>query len=179
VLQHLDDRLSGDPHRSELPRPDRDDDLSRDYGINEEDLENARPFLAGFIVREASRIASNFRASGSLGDFLRKHNIVALEGIDTRALVRRLRSRGAMKGVLSTTDLDDASLVAKAQASPGLVGRDLVREVVPAQPREWDAGLSRWHNLQGEERAPCEQDLHVVALDFGMKCPVRRPPTRC
>ena len=74
---------------------------------------------------------SNFRADGDLDGYLKHWGIVGLEGIDTRALVRRLRIRGAMKGVLSSVDLDDARLVAKAKASPGLVGRDLVREVIP------------------------------------------------
>jgi len=101
------------------------------YGVNAEDVESHKPHLAGFVVRERSRLASNFRADGDLHQYLARYGIVALEGIDTRALVRRLRIRGAMKGVLSSVDLDDARLVAKAKASPGLVGRDLVREVIP------------------------------------------------
>ncbi len=101
------------------------------YGVNAEDVESHKPHLAGFIVREQSRRASNFRADGQLHAYLVRHGIVGMEGIDTRALVRRIRIRGAMKGVLSTIDLDDARLVAKANASPGLVGRDLVREVIP------------------------------------------------
>src|SRR6187455_3263029 len=107
------------------------------YGVNDADVESARPHLAGFIVREHSRVESNFRSAGSLSDYLTHWGVVAIESIDTRALVRRLRSRGAMRGVLSTTDLDDASLVAKAKASPGLVGRDLVREVMPEMACEW------------------------------------------
>ena len=107
------------------------------YGVNAQDVESAKPHLAGFIVREQSGRVSNFRADGNLNDYLRRHGIVALEGIDTRSLVRRLRTQGAMKGVLSTTDLDDARLVAKAKASPGLVGRDLVREVIPDGPIQW------------------------------------------
>ncbi|MBI2478260.1 MAG: carbamoyl phosphate synthase small subunit, partial [Planctomycetia bacterium] len=93
------------------------------YGINSEDVESGKPHLAGFIVRENSRIASNFRSAGKLDEYLAKHGIVGMSGIDTRALVRRIRIHGAMKGVISTVDLDDASLVAKAKASPGLVGR--------------------------------------------------------
>ena len=76
---------------------------------------------------------SNFRSQGSLDDYLREAGVLGIEGIDTRALVRRLRVRGAMNAVLSTTDLDDASLVHKARTGPGIVGRDLVREVVPAR----------------------------------------------
>ena len=125
-LQHLDDRLPGNPHRPELSRPDRHDDLSPRSATTasiREDVESGQPHLAGFVVRELSRRASNFRAEGELDDYLAAAGIVGLAGIDTRALVRRIRIRGAMKGVLSTIDLDDASLVAKAQASRGLVGR--------------------------------------------------------
>ena len=140
------------------------------YGVNDEDVESARPHLAGFIVRENSRIASNFRSRGQLGEYLEKHGIVGLAGIDTRALVRRIRIHGAMKGVLSTSDLDDDSLVAKAKASPGLVGRDLVREVVPSQASVWNNGLSPWAKLNPQdETAPDQGEVHVVALDFGLK----------
>src|SRR5262245_30335113 len=108
------------------------------YGVNSEDLESPKPHLAGFIVRQWSRRASNFRSEGRLHEYLQKHGIPGIAGIDTRALVRRLRVRGAMKGVLSSHDLDDASLVTKAKASPGLVGRDLVREVIPNRDRSWN-----------------------------------------
>jgi carbamoyl-phosphate synthase small subunit len=159
------------------------------YGVNAEDVESQRPQLAGFVVREHSRLRSNFRAEQSLSEYLREWGVVAIESIDTRALVRRLRSRGAMKGVLSTVDLDDASLVAKARASPGLVGRDLVREVLPDQPFEWKQPLSEWTHLRGrcqvsgvgcqeENHQPSTLDSqpsrHVVALDFGMKWNIPR-----
>ncbi len=147
------------------------------YGVNAEDAESHKPHLAGFIVREQSRRASNFRADGQLHDYLVRHGIVGMEGIDTRALVRRIRIRGAMKGVLSTTDLDDASLVAKANASPGLVGRDLVREVIPDKPVEWNAALSPWTRLPSGEVAPAAASVdgpHVVALDYGMKWNIAR-----
>ena len=146
------------------------------YGVNAEDVESSRPHLAGFVVRELSRQTSNFRASGSLHDYLAAAGVVGLTGIDTRALVRRLRMRGAMRGVLSTTDLDDASLVAKAQASPGLVGRDLVREVVPESATAWRDELSPWATLANQATAP-ENDSalpHVVALDYGMKWNIAR-----
>ena len=164
------------------------------YGVNAEDVESHKPHLAGFIVRQCSRRVSNFRADGELGDYLKKNNIVGLEGIDTRALVRRIRTQGAMKGVLSTIDLDDASLVAKAKASPGLVGRDLVREVVPEKPVEWHEPLSPWMKLGGmgataglpssavgatgvspvlSKEAASDLPL-VVALDYGMKWNIAR-----
>ncbi len=114
------------------------------YGVNAEDVESWKPHLAGFVVRHCSRHASSFRSSGSLEDYLAANRIVGIEGIDTRALVRRIRIRGAMKGVLSTTDLDAGRLVAKAKASPGLVGRDLVREVIPEAPIPWNEPLNRW-----------------------------------
>src|SRR5262249_30760897 len=101
------------------------------YGVNSEDIESRGPQVEGFIVRELSRTPSTFRSHGALDAYLAENRILGLEGIDTRALVRRLRVRGAMTGVLSTTDLDDASLVHKARTSPGIVGRDLVREVLP------------------------------------------------
>lgn len=146
------------------------------YGVNDEDVESRKPHLAGFIVRENSRIASNFRSQGSLDDYLREHNIVGLAGIDTRALVRRIRIEGAMKGMLSTVDLDDESLVAKAKASPGLVGRDLVREVVPDEARSWNSQLHRLAHLHDDaEPSSYEpESAHVVALDFGMKWNIAR-----
>ena len=146
------------------------------YGVNEMDVESHKPHLAGFIVRENSRIASNFRAQGELHEYLEEYGIVGLTGIDTRSLVRRIRIFGAMKGVLSTTDLDPGSLVAKAKASPGLVGRDLVREVVPTKSRVWDETLSNWARLRPEERGgPAGSgERHVVALDYGMKWNIAR-----
>jgi carbamoyl-phosphate synthase small subunit len=145
------------------------------YGVNREDVESSKPHLAGFIVKEFAERPSNFRSEESLDAYLKRYGIVGLAGIDTRALVRRLRTRGAMKGVISTVDLDDASLVKKAIASPGLVGRDLVREVIPDQPREWEGGLSSWAKLPSEANPAFGQaDFHVVALDYGMKWNIAR-----
>jgi len=146
------------------------------YGVNSEDVESSRPQLAGFIVRERSRRVSNFRADEDLHSYLARHGVVAMEGIDTRALVRRLRIHGAMRGVLSTVDLDDARLVAKARASPGLVGRDLVREVIPAAPLQWHQPLSPWTRLVAGRpaRPAATRPPHVVALDFGMKWNIAR-----
>ncbi|HWA97227.1 MAG TPA: glutamine-hydrolyzing carbamoyl-phosphate synthase small subunit [Pirellulales bacterium] len=146
------------------------------YGVNDEDLESPKPHLSGFIVRELSRRASNFRSSGTLDDYLKAWGIVGIEGIDTRALVRRVRSEGAMRGILSTTDLDDASLVAKAKASPGLVGRDLVREVMPQATCAWDEGLNALAKVQsaGSDATTSEKSPHVVAVDYGMKWNIAR-----
>lgn len=145
------------------------------YGVNAEDVESRRPFLSGFIVRQRSRRVSNFRAEGDLDDYLARHGLVAMEGIDTRALVRKLRVDGAMKGVLSTVDLDDESLVAKARACPGLVGRDLVREVIPERPFEWNEPLSPWASLSASSNPTPPADApRVVALDYGMKWNIAR-----
>lgn len=144
------------------------------YGVNDEDVESAHPHLAGFIVRENSRLWSNFRAQGSLNEYLQRHGIVGLAEIDTRRLVRHIRARGALKGILSTTDLDDQSLVRKAQNSPGLVGRDLVREVVPAASRDWQQDLTQWAHLVPPQSAIEAPQPHVVAMDFGMKWNIAR-----
>ena len=145
------------------------------YGVNAEDVESSKPQLAGFVVKRATDRPSNFRSEESLDAYLKKHGIVGLSGIDTRALVRRLRTGGAMKGILSSVDLDDASLVRKAVASPGLVGRDLVREVLPDQPRQWEGRLSTWAKLPIEANpAFASADFHVVALDYGMKWNIAR-----
>lgn len=146
------------------------------YGVNDEDVESPKPHLSGFVVRELSGRVSNFRAGGDLDSYLKKYGIVGIAGIDTRALVRRIRTAGAMKGVLSTTDLNDASLTAKAKRSPGLVGRDLVREVMPSQPREWKEELSPWMKLPNDQTPAADESKrpHVVALDYGMKWNIPR-----
>ena len=114
------------------------------YGVNHADVESGHLQMAGFVVREASRVASNFTAEGTLGDYLAKAGVVGISGIDTRSLVRRLRIRGAMTGVLSSEVLDAAQLVTLAKAAPQLVGRDLVREVMPERQSEWTEKLSRF-----------------------------------
>lgn len=144
------------------------------YGASDDDAESSKPQIAGFVVRESSRVASNFRSELTLGAYLKSHGVVAIEGIDTRALVRRLRSTGALRGVLSTIDSDDASLIAKAKASAGLVGRDLVREVTPGEPLVWSEPLSTWTLLDGSGDAAAGDGPHVVAIDFGMKWNIPR-----
>ncbi len=132
--------------------------LIGNYGINEEDFESGKPQVEGFVVKECSRIVSNWRASTSLPEFLKKHNIIGVEGIDTRALTRHIRSIGAMKAVISTTDSDKKSLVEKAKASPGLVGRDLVKEVTCKKTYSW--------NKTGKHK--------IVVLDCGVKYNILR-----
>ena len=152
------------------------------YGVNPSDVESGRLQMAGFVVREASRIASNFTATGTLGDYLAAAGIIGITGIDTRALVRRLRIRGAMTGVLSTEVLDTTKLVEMARAAPGLVGRDLVSEVMPQHSAEWTQPLdeSAQPLVQPGEggvmppAALSRGEKHVVALDYGMKWNIAR-----
>jgi carbamoyl-phosphate synthase small subunit len=146
--------------------------LIGNYGTNAEDLESQRPQVEGFIVRELTLIPSNFRSSSSLEAYLADHKVLGIEGLDTRALVRRLRVRGAMTGVLSTTDLDDASLVHKARNRPDIVGRDLTKSVMPDQLFSWKEG---WNSpFASQELTPGAKKHRVVAMDFGMKWNILR-----
>jgi carbamoyl-phosphate synthase small subunit len=145
--------------------------LIGNYGTNGEDVESSGPQVEGFIVREMTRIPSNFRSSSSLEAYLAENGILGIEGIDTRALVRRLRVRGAMTGVLSTTDLDDASLVRKAANSPSIVGRDLTRSVMPETAFAWKEG---WTEFGKRDLSPGPKRHRVVAMDFGMKWNILR-----
>ena len=111
--------------------------LMGNYGVNEEDVESRSPFLEGFVVKEYSKLASNWRQNNSLGDYFRKNNIVAIEGVDTRKLTLHIREAGAMKAPLSTLDLDEKSLLGKAKDSAGLVGIDMVKEVTCAKKYIW------------------------------------------
>ena len=148
------------------------------YGVNLEDVESSKPQVSGFIVRNVSGVASNHRSTGSLQDYLAEHGIVGISNIDTRSLVRHIRSKGAMEAVISTEILDDAALVEKAKASPGLVGRDLVKEVIPSEPVQWSQGLGGWWGFEtsteDEGSGNSADRPHVVALDFGMKRNIAR-----
>ena len=137
-------------------------------GINPADFESQKPQTEGFIVKEYCSFPSNWRSSQPLGEFLKDHHIPGIEGIDTRALVRHIRQEGAMKGVLSTRDLDPDSLVAKARAFPGLVGRDLVCNVTCREPYHWSEGL---YDLErGKATHPRRKAKYrVAAYDFGIK----------
>ena len=148
-------------------------------GVNREDVEARQPFVAGFIVKEYWDPPSNWRAEQSLGDYMREHGIVGIAGIDTRALVRHLRTHGAQEGLISSVDLDPARLVARAKARPGLVGRDLVREVSCSEPYDWTEPLWR---LEGPSRAAApgrggrasDDGPFVIAYDYGIKFNILR-----
>jgi len=152
--------------------------LIGNVGTCSEDMESCQPFVSGFVVRQNSPLASNFRAERDLQDFLAKHGVVGIEGIDTRRLVKLLRDQGAMRGVLSTVDLDDRSLVEKARNSPRMEGSDWVRTVVSEGQRHWDQSLSAWWGDDPAEPAGAQWDdgqrPRVVVLDFGMKWNIAR-----
>jgi carbamoyl-phosphate synthase small subunit len=145
--------------------------LIGNYGINPEDFESARPFLTGFIIKELSGIPSNWRSRGTLDEFLSQHGVVGLQGIDTRALTRHIRDKGAQQAVISTRTLDAKALVERARKLPGLEGRDLVREVTCAAPYDWEDG--EWELLAGETRVRprplAGKYYRVTAYDFGIK----------
>ena len=142
------------------------------YGINDDDPESGRAQPEGFVVRELNRVPSNFRSTSSLDAYLARSKVIGIEGIDTRALVRRLRVRGAMTGVISTTDLDPVSLVKKAKSAPSIVGRDLVKSVMPATQSEWREGFNSPFASQVFEKFGKRH--RVVAMDFGMKWNILR-----
>ena len=141
------------------------------YGINEEDVESHRPWANGLIVKEASACPSSWRGRVSLDDYLKAHDRVGLQAIDTRALTRHLRDAGAQDGIISSVDLDVARLREKARALPGLVGRDLVAEVTAAAPFTWKTGA--WDLAKGYRPAPPAR-FNVVAFDAGIKFNILR-----
>ena len=132
--------------------------LIGNYGVNLADLESSQLPVEGFVVRELSRMASSHRAQGDLPEFLQTHKVVGIEGVDTRALTIHIRAFGAMKGAISTLDLDPRSLAERAKATPGLIGRDLVKEVTCPSKYQW---------LE-QERAAAGR-FNIVAYDFGVK----------
>ena len=140
--------------------------LIGNYGINPEDVESRRPWVNGFIVKEACPFPSNWRGRRTLDDYMKEHDIVGIQGIDTRALTRHLRDHGAQEGIISTVEVDASRLVERARRLPGLVGRDLVSEVTVAEPQGWSQG--EW-DLKRGYIAPPPPRFSVVALDSGIK----------
>jgi carbamoyl-phosphate synthase small subunit len=129
--------------------------LIGNYGVNSDDEESDRPWVEGFVVREASRVASSWRSQETLNTYLKRWNVVAIEGIDTRALVRHIRDKGAMRACLSTVDLNEPSVVDKARQSPSMENRELASVVTTKQ--SYEVGP------EGDQR------FHVVCYDFGVK----------
>jgi carbamoyl-phosphate synthase small subunit len=139
--------------------------LIGNYGVNRQDVESRRPHAAGLIVKELPRVYSNWRSDLSLGEYLRENNIPGLAGIDTRALTRKLRMGGAMRGIMSTNILDDDALVERARSAAQMAGADWVQAVKPREPYGWTETQGAW-GLGTVRRG---DGLHVVALDCGAK----------
>lgn len=138
--------------------------LIGNYGVNLSDVESRKIWAEGFIVKEKSRIVSSWRATKPLEDYLKENNIVAIEGVDTRALTRHLREKGSMKGIISTNDFDKKILKEKLDNAPSIVGVDLVKEVSCKEPYEWDEDLNI-RRLVPAKKHP----FTVVAIDCGIK----------
>ena len=149
------------------------------YGVAAGDEESQAPKVAGFIMREASPVASNWRADGSLRDYLVRHRIVAIADIDTRALTRVLRSAGVMRGVIGTGAVDPEALVAKARAIPKMEGTDLVKDVTCDRAFEWRerataSGQAEQREFGLAPERPASRRLTVAAYDFGVKWNILR-----
>ncbi len=136
-------------------------------GVNDEDVESRRPWVEGFIVREYWELPSNWRAQTTLGEYLRRHGIPGIQGIDTRALVRHIRDKGAQNAVLSTVELDHRRLIEKARAVPPMVGLDLVQRVTCARAYDWTE--TTWALGAGYRPQTRPDGPFVIAYDFGIK----------
>ncbi len=137
--------------------------LIGNYGVNPDDVESAGPKVEGFVVREYCPYPSNWRSTGNLGDYLVEHGIIAVSGIDTRALTKHIRTAGAMRAVIAAGEYDADNLIAEARSSPGLIGRDLVKEVTCEKSYEWAEGGNASRGA-----------YHVVVYDFGVKWNILR-----
>ncbi len=136
------------------------------YGVNADDVESRKPWVAGFVVRENARLPSSYRSQGDLDGYLTEHGIPGIEDIDTRALVRRVRTQGAMPAIISSVDLDDDSLRAKAAAAPSMEGQDLVKEVTCESAYDWTEGEPAEFATSRPATGP---RYRVAALDCGIK----------
>ena len=136
--------------------------LIGNYGVNSEDYESDRPHLSAFIIKELSTIPSNWRSQATLHDFLTTHGVIGIQGIDTRALTRHIRSTGAQQAVISTKSKDHQKLVTQANRLPSLEGRDLVKEVTCKEPYEWSEG--EWALKNGDTffKSPCTPNSYFV-----------------
>ena len=144
--------------------------LIGNYGINRQDIESKKPHVAGFIIKELSPIHSNYRSDMSLQQYLLENGIIGIEGIDTRALTRKLRMQKTMRGVLSSDILDDEQLVARARSAAQMLGADWVQAVKPGESYKWDEGQGEW----GAGKVERGDGLHVVAIDCGAKSNIFR-----
>jgi carbamoyl-phosphate synthase small subunit len=159
--------------------------LIGNYGVNDQDVESWRPHVAGFVIRELSPVVSNWRADHTLSAYLEQNGIPGLQGIDTRALTKKLRVRGALKGFISTQPISDADAIARAKDWPGLAGVDYVKEVTHKEPFQWDVQdqqSASFNLVRGTASADARRvrdpmppaNLPIVAYDFGMKYNILR-----
>ena len=159
--------------------------LIGNYGVNSQDVESWRPHVSGFVIRELSPVVSNWRADSSLAAYLEQHGIPGIQGVDTRALTKKLRVRGALNGFISTQRMSDEEAVARAKNWPGLAGVDYVKEVTHPQPFLWDAKdeqSASFNLVRGNAQADARNvrdplpaaDIPIVAFDFGMKYNILR-----
>jgi carbamoyl-phosphate synthase small subunit len=139
------------------------------YGVTAEDLESSRVWAAGMVVRQVSPIVSNWRSRQSLPDFLAEQGVVAITGVDTRALVRHIRTYGAMRAAISSADPDPGRLLTAARNTRDMNGLDLAREVTCDEPYHWQNGQDWWQPSSKEDGDPSSGRYHVVAYDFGIK----------
>ena len=140
--------------------------LIGNYGTNKCDWESKKVFASGFIVKENCEYPSNWRNKDSLSDYLESNNVIGLEGIDTRKLVKHIRTQGAMKGIISSTELDNRKLKETLESYQGLIGRDIVKDVTSEKQYNWDKGVI--DVLNGKEQAS-EKKYKIIAFDFGIK----------
>ena len=138
------------------------------YGVNEDDVESSRPHLSGLIVKELSRYPSNWRSRKSLGEYLKEHGIIGIEGIDTRALTSRIRDYGSQMGIVSTVDLDPEGLVKKARVLSNLVGLDTVKDVTCPKYHKWT------ESLYPVNKKEVTKQFNVIVYDFGVKWNILR-----
>ena len=159
--------------------------LIGNYGVNAQDIESWRPHVAGFVIRELSPVISNWRADWSLAEYLEKYGIPGIQGIDTRALTKKLRVSGALKGLISTESISDAEAIQRARTWTGLVGVDYVKEVTHKEAFQWDAKDEEspdFNLVQSNEKVNPRNvrnplppaDIPIVAYDFGMKYNILR-----
>jgi carbamoyl-phosphate synthase small subunit len=159
--------------------------LIGNYGVNRQDVESWRPHVAGFVIRELSPVVSNWRADWSLADYLEQNGIPGIQGIDTRALTRKLRVRGAMNGFISTEDVSEEEALKRARDWPGLGGVDYVQEVTHREPFVWDEKdeqSARFSLVKGPQTGDARNmrdplppaDIPIVAYDYGMKYNILR-----
>ena len=152
--------------------------LIGNYGVNPEDFESDRPHLSGFIIKELSKVQSNWRSRGSLEEFLKETNVFGIQGIDTRALTRRIREKGAQQAILSTDTSDPQRLIEKVRKSPGLIGRDLVKEVTCKNAYDWNESEWTIHSGKTKLKEVKDRSYNVLVYDFGVKRNILRKLTR-